>query len=249
MESPVTLRAEDVRDEKVKVLKAIAPIRVQDCVMGQYDGSADGKLPSYREDPTVSDKSNQVTFFQTVVNINNRRWAGVPFICKCGKGLDSKNTEVRIQFKNDGLHLFPTAAFNELVFRLQPDEAIWLKVNTKKPGFSRFDVSKPYELDLTYKQRFGEVKLPEAYTRLILDSLRGDQSLFVRDDELRESWRIVTPLLHHLERENHDPPKYARGSRGPAQADEQAEKFGFRRIQGYVWSPLPSPVNSASSLF
>eukprot|EP00483_Globobulimina_turgida_P010609 UN10630 len=92
-----------------------------------------------------------------------------------------------------------------------------------------------FELDITYKNRFATVKLPAAYTRLILDCLVGDQSLFVRSDEVRESWRIVTPFLHKLEAENKEPIKYKFGSRGPPQADQMAQTFGFRRSTHYNW--------------
>lgn len=123
--------------------------------------------------------------------------------------------------------------------RLQPNEAIWTKVNTKTPGFARFDQAQAFELDITYKNRFGPLKLPAAYTRLILDSLQGDQSLFVRSDELREAWRIVTPFLKKLETEKKDPPKYPRGTRGPPAADKMSEEYGFRRSGHYKWQPNP----------
>jgi len=237
MEQPCSLRSEDVRDEKVKVLKCVKPMDEQRTVVGQYSKSADGKKFGYRDDPSIKNSdnpnSNQITFVQTVLFVDSARWAGVPFICKCGKGLDAKNTEVRIQFKNDGLCLFPDANFNEIVMRLQPNEAIWCKINTKTPGFARFDTAQPFELDITYKNRFGPLKLPEAYTRLILDTLEGDQSLFVRADELREAWRIVTPFLHKLEKENKDPQKYPRGSRGPPQADSIAQQYGFQQSLRY----------------
>eukprot|EP01084_Bolivina_argentea_P101808 182465_1 len=232
MEQPVSLRSEDVRDEKVKVLKCIAPMEDKRTVVGQYTKSADGKKLGYRDDPSIKNSdnpnSNQITYVQTVLFVNNHRWAHTPFICKCGKGLDSKNTEVRIQFRNDGLCLFPDANFNEIVMRLQPNEAIWCKVNAKTPGFARFDQAQAFELDLTYKNRFGPLKLPQAYTRLILDALQGDQSLFVRKDELRESWRIVTPYLTQLDKSNKDPPKYHRGARGPEAADIMAKEYGFQ---------------------
>merc|ERR1719464_199604 len=241
MEQPCSLRAEDVRDEKVKVLKCIKPMDDKRTVVGQYAKSVDGKKLGYRDDPSIKNSenpgSNQITFVQTVMFVDNHRWAHTPFICKCGKGLDARNTEVRIQFKNDGLCLFPDANFNEIVMRLQPNEAIWCKVNTKTPGFARFDQAQAFELDLTYKNRFGPLNLPAAYTRLILDALEGNQSLFVRGDELRESWRIVTPFLHKLENENKDPPKYARGSRGPPEADIMATKYGFRKSDHYNWDP------------
>lgn len=243
MEQPVSLKSEDVRDEKVKVLKCIQGMNAKRTVIGQYGASKDGKLPGYREDPSIKNSknpnSNQITFCQSVLYVNNHRWKNVPFICKCGKALDARNTEIRIQFRNDGLCLFPDANFNEIVMRLQPNEAIWLKVNTKKPGFSRFDQAQSHELDLTYKQRFAEIKLPAAYTRLILDSLLGDQSLFVRSDELEESWRIVTPFIKELEKNNKDPPKYPRGSRGPEQADIMAFDYGFRTSLKYTWEESP----------
>ena len=246
MEQPCSLSSEDIRDEKVKVLKCIEPMNELMTVIGQYSKSVDGKKPGYRDDPSIKNgtnpNSNQITYVQTILFVNNHRWAKVPFICKCGKGLDSKNTEVRIQFKNDGLCLFPNANFNEIVMRLQPNEAIWCKINTKTPGFARFDKAQAFELDITYKNRFGQLKLPQAYTRLILDALQGDQSLFVRSDELRESWRIVTPFLHKLETENKDPQKYARGSRGPKEADGMAQKFGFRQSNHYKWNP-PQFIN------
>eukprot|EP01084_Bolivina_argentea_P057285 104679_1 len=243
MENPCSLKSEDVRNEKVKVLKCIKPMDEQRTVVGQYEKSKDGKKLGYRDDPSIKNSknpnSNQITFVQTIMTVDNHRWANVPFICKCGKGLDAKNSEVRIQFKNDGLCLFPEANFNEIVMRLQPNEAIWCKVNTKTPGFARFDQAQAFELDITYKNRFGKVKLPAAYTRLILDALEGDQSLFVRGDELRESWRIVTPFLHKLENENKDPQKYPRGSRGPPRADLLAKQYGFRHSEQseYDWNP------------
>ena len=239
MEAPKSLSANDIRDEKLKLLKNMETADIKSTVYGQYIASKDGKLAGYRDDPSIQSQnanSKQITFVQTVLFINNERWKNVPFICKCGKALDAKNGEIRIQFKNDSCkNLFPDSAFNELVILLQPNEAIWLKVNTKKPGFSGFQAAVPLELDLTYKKRFGDVKLPEAYTRLLLDSLRGDQSLFVREDELNEAWRIFTPLIHSIENMKNDPPFYERGSRGPIEADQIAQKYGFKRTNDYKY--------------
>ncbi|ETO30078.1 glucose-6-phosphate 1-dehydrogenase, partial [Reticulomyxa filosa] len=233
MEAPVSLHDDDIRDEKVKVLKAIESPPLTNVVVGQYGRSLDDKQESYLEDPSIvskNPKSKQLTFVQMVLFINNKRWAGVPFICKCGKALDARNAEIRIQFKNDGLCLYPNAVFNELAIRLQPSEAIWLRVNTKKPGFARLNSTYSSDLDLTYQSRFDNLVLPGAYTRLILDCLEGDQSLFVRDDELREAWRIVTPLLKKFEGDSSfKPPTYPRGSRGPPEADEMASRYGFLR--------------------
>ncbi|ETO23471.1 glucose-6-phosphate 1-dehydrogenase [Reticulomyxa filosa] len=232
MEAPAHLQADDIRTEKVKVLKAITTPQFRSSkgtiggqangsisqppffVVGQYGASVDGKLPSYLQDPSIkklNPTSKQITFAQMVLFVQNRRWNGVPFICKCGKGLDNKNAEIRIQFKNDELSLYPDAVINELVIRLQPSEAIWLRLNTKTPGFARFQHTYPTYLDLTYQTRFGHhFALPAAYTRLLLDCMEGDQSLFVRDDELREAWRIVTPVLRFLQRPSFQPPIYPR---------------------------------------
>eukprot|EP00483_Globobulimina_turgida_P001528 UN01530 len=171
MEQPCSLKSEDVRDEKVKLLKCIKPMSDKLTVIGQYERSVGGKKLGYRDDPSIKNSdnplSNQITYVQTILYVDNHRWAHVPFICKCGKGLDAKNSEVRIQFKNDGLCLFPDANFNEIVMRLQPNEAIWCKVDTKTPGFARFDTAQAFELDITYKNRFGPLELPKAYTPLI----------------------------------------------------------------------------------
>jgi len=234
IESPLSLRDEDIRNEKVKVLKAIDTPLIKNVVVGQYGKSEDGKLEGYAEEPSVKEKnpnSKQLTFAQMILFVNNKRWADVPFICKCGKGLDARNAEIRIQFKNDGLCLYPDAVFNELAIRLQPSEAIWLRLNTKKPGFARLNSTYSNDLDLTYQTRFHNLVLPQAYSRLILDSLEGDQSLFVRDDELREAWRIVTPLLDTFKDPSFEPLIYPIGSRGPPEADELAFNYGF----------LPSP--------
>ena len=122
---------------------------------------------------------------------------------------------------------------NELVMRLQPDEAVYMKMNVKEPGLRTTPVTS--ELDLTYKSSFPDAFNVDAYTRLILDVLRGSQAAFVRDDELRSAWKIFTPVLHRIEREKVQPIKYAYGSRGPAEADELLKKEGFKYHAEYEW--------------
>jgi glucose-6-phosphate 1-dehydrogenase len=225
MEPPVTLLAEDIQNEKVKVLRAIPPLELSKLVIGQY--TREGKNPGYLEDPGVPKNSLCPTFACAVLHINNDRWSGVPFILKCGKALNERKAEIRIQFKRPGNHLFPGAAPNELVMRLQPNEAIYLKISNKMPGLSNELVQS--ELDLTYNSRFQkEVAggLPDAYERLILDVIRGDHNLFVRVDELQAAWRIFTPVLHQLEKEKIAPILYPFGSRGPPEADQLAYKYG-----------------------
>jgi glucose-6-phosphate 1-dehydrogenase len=190
MERPVSFSAEDVRDEKVKVLRAIKPVDYNETIIGQYS-AANGK-PGYKDDDTVPKDSVNPTFACTVLYVNNQRWEGVPFIMKAGKALNEQKTEVRIQYKDVTQGIFKDIARNELVIRVQPGEAVYLKMNTKAPGLEMKSV--PTEMDLTYKRRFSDLNIPEAYEALILDAFKGDHSNFVRDDELDHSWKIWTPL-------------------------------------------------------
>lgn len=179
MEQPLSLHSYDIRDEKVRVLKAIEPLKLKDTVIGQYVGN--GTQPGYLEDPTVPKDSLTATFAATVLyvlvrdimgrRINTPRWAGVPFYLKCGKALDESKAEIRIQFKDMGCPLFSNTNRNELVLRVQPDTAIYMKTNIKSPGIETMPVLG--ELDMTYKKKY-DFALPEAYERLILDIIRGD---------------------------------------------------------------------------
>lgn len=237
MEKPATERAEDIRDEKVKVLRCIHPIKLGEVVLGQYvgnpDGEGDAKL-SYLDDKTVPVGSRTPTYAMAAMHIRNERWDGVPFILKCGKALNERKAEVRVQFRDVPGDIFGgKCRRNELVIRLQPNEAMYLKVMTKTPGMSFEPVES--ELDLTYKARYGDIALPDAYERLILDTLSGSQAHFVRSDELAEAWRIFTPLLHVIEKENIVPIKYTYGSRGPKEADEMAKSLGFVFSPTYKW--------------
>lgn len=234
MEPPVSLLAEDIRDEKVKVLRAVPPLDLKNIVVGQY--TREGNNPGYLEDEGVPPNSTCPTFATAVLTVNNQRWCGVPFILKCGKALNERKAEIRIQFKNNSNFLFPGAAPNELVMRLQPNEAIYMKMMMKTPGLSSELVQS--ELDLSYFTRFQkevEGGLPDAYERLILDVVRGDHNLFVRVDELQAAWRIFTPVLHQLEGEKIKPKEYPFGSRGPPEADDLAVRSGFVRSEGYSW--------------
>jgi len=232
MEPPVSLNAEDVRDEKVKVLKACSPISIEDVVIGQYGKDPEGKKPGYLDDPTVPKGSIVPTFAASVIHINNGRWKGVPFVLKCGKALSERKAEIRIQFYENPLGLYEDVARNELVLRVQPNEAVYLKFNAKAPGMSE-GVTET-ELDLTYNERF-DARLPDAYERLIYDVLRGDHNLFVRVDELQAAWKIFTPILHKIEAEKIKPVIYPFGSRGPAEADELIARSGFFRSETYKW--------------
>ena len=234
MERPLSFSAEDIRDEKVRVLRTVPAISAKDVIIGQYGKSKDGSKPGYLDDDTVNKDSRCATFAAMSLFINNERWEGVPFILKAGKALDEAKVEVRVQFKDVTGGIFDDISRNELVLRVQPDESVYMKINTKLPGLSMKTATT--ELDLTYKRRFSDLKIPEAYEALILDAFKGDHSNFVRDDELDQSWRIFTPLLHHLD-DNKDvkPSTYAYGSRGPAEIDDYLASYGYKADDNYSW--------------
>lgn len=237
MEKPRSLDAENIRDEKVSVLRCIAPIKKEDCVLGQYTAAADGSMPGYLEDPTVPKGSKCPTFASVVLHINNDRWQGVPFIIKAGKAVDDKYVGIRIQFKDEIRPYHDAAQRNELVIRAQPSEAMYLKITAKTPGLME-DLKDTHqsELDLTYRSRYNVV-LPEAYESLINEAIHGNSTNFVRKDELDAAWRIFTPLLQQIDRGEIEPIPYAAGSRGPQAADDLILSHGFKYQKGYHWLP------------
>uniref|UniRef100_A0A6Q2Z981 Glucose-6-phosphate 1-dehydrogenase n=1 Tax=Esox lucius TaxID=8010 RepID=A0A6Q2Z981_ESOLU len=228
MEKPASTSSDDVRDEKVKVLKCISPVTMSDVVLGQYvgdpEGQGDAKL-GYLDDPTVPKGSTQATFATAVLYVHNERWDGVPFILRCGKALNERKAEVRLQFTDVPGDIFGAQCRrNELVVRVQPNEAVYAKMMSKKPGV--YFHPEETELDLTYKSRYKAALLYNCvcYT---------PYSLF--SDELREAWRIFTPLLHQIETEKTPPIPYKYGSRGPVEADELSKRVGFRYEGTYKW--------------
>ena len=241
MEPPTRVRGdaanEAIRDAKVNVLKCIEPIQLEDVVLGQY--VANGDKPGYRDDDGVPNSSMTPTFCSAVIRIRNQRWDGVPFIMTAGKALDCRKAEVRIQFKDvpgapflfDGL----TPERNELVIRIQPDTGIFMQTNVKAPGLQ----SRPVRslLDLTYANSYSGVPMPEAYTRLILEVLRGNQAPFVRMDELLQAWAIFTPLLNKIEGKRPVKPlKYKYGTPGPREASVMASMAGYVLEDGTRYS-------------
>jgi glucose-6-phosphate 1-dehydrogenase len=221
MEQPVSLHAEDIRDEKVKVLRSLEPLRASDFVIGQYIG--------YSDEDGVRLNSKTPTFAACRMNIRNRRWDGVPILIKAGKHLDERLAEVRITFHSVPGCIFSlanTLPTNELVVRVQPDEAIYLRIISKSPGLtSRLEEAR---LTLFYRTAWEEAHdIPDAYERLILDVIYGDKSLFIRSDELEVAWDKFTPALHELElSDEYRPVPYVPGSRGPAEADYLAARYG-----------------------
>jgi len=250
MEKPASTSPDDIRDEKVKVLKSTDELTMDDIVLGQYVADPEAEDPEarlgYLDDPTVPEGSTCPTYASAVLKIKNERWDGVPFILRCGKALNERKAEVRIQFKDVPGDIFGGEAVrNELVVRVQPNESVYVKMMTKSPGMS-FSLEET-ELDLTYKSRYKGARLPEAYERLILDVFVGSQMHFVRSDELAEAWRIFTPLLHQIEREKPVPIKYKYGSRGPADADQQAAENNFKYTGRYKWVAPISPAKTAAA--
>ncbi len=242
MEPPALFSAKEIQDEKVKVLKALSggtQGNIDDwAIAGQYKSAeANGQhMLGYREEDRIPPDSRRETYVAMQVAIDNWRWAGVPFYLRTGKRMPQRVTEIAVQFKLPPLHLFTTvecegnmcdlvgARPNTLVFRIQPREAISLSFSTKRPGM-QYQIH-PVNMDFNYGSSF-EVGLPEAYERLLLDVIRGDSTLFMRNDELDAAWDFVTPILDHWENSNQEPAMYPAGSWGPAEADALLEKAGF----------------------
>ncbi|KAH7365067.1 hypothetical protein KP509_18G007400 [Ceratopteris richardii] len=234
MEPPVTLDAEDVRNEKVKVLRSMRKLHLEDTVLGQYKCQMRGnvRIPGYTEDKTVPSNSITPTFAAAALFIDNARWDGVPFLMKAGKALHNRRTEIRVQFRHVPGNLYKWSfgadldqATNELVIRVQPDESIYLKINNKIPGLGmRLDRS---NLNLQFANRYSE-EIPDAYERLLLDAIEGERRLFIRSDELDAAWAIFTPLLKELETRKVAPELYPYGSRGPIGAYYLAAKYNMR---------------------
>ena len=252
MEQPISFEAEHIRAEKLKVLQAIRPLTLDNLAVGQYAASAEKKKLGYLDDASLQNKKSCTeTFAAAVLHVHNPRWDGVPFVLKAGKALSDKKVEVRIQFHRvpGVVSALSECAANELVVRMQPDETIYWKVQNKVPGL-QFEVQQ-MRMDLLYRTKFFERKLPEAYERLLLEVLAADHSHFVSAEELDASWRIFTPVLAQLEERAEPPEKYAYGSRGPRNADLLARKFGMAKFGGglnpYVVAPAPVPISQPPS--
>ncbi|WKY07577.1 hypothetical protein Q1695_007216 [Nippostrongylus brasiliensis] len=239
MEKPASLNAEDIRDEKVKVLKSIKPIELDDVILGQYIANPECSHPDaghgYKDDKDVPEDSLTPTYALAVLHVHNERWEGVPFFLRCGKALNESKAEVRVQFKEVNGDIYPPGELkrSEFVMRVQPNEAVYLKLMTKKPGMG-FGVEES-ELDLTYNARYKDTRLPDAYERLFLEVFMGSQINFVRTDELENAWRIFTPVLKEIEEKQVVPLEYKFGSRGPSEADEMMRKYGYVFSGTYKW--------------
>ncbi|MFQ5889563.1 MAG: glucose-6-phosphate dehydrogenase [Gemmatimonadota bacterium] len=225
MEVPASFEAEDVRYEKVKLLRAIQPIRSEDVVLGQYvAGMIDGrKVAGYRQEPGVVSDSRTETFASLRLRIDSWRWQGVPFYLRTGKRMKRRLTQIAVSFRRPPVCLFETLGGcttrpNVLVLTLQPDEGFALFFDVKVP-------SEPLELrrlplHFHYREAFGDI--PDAYQTLLLDVMTGDQTLFVHAEENEASWRLYEPLLEG-ELPVHT---YPAGSWGPPEADELLAREG-----------------------
>jgi glucose-6-phosphate 1-dehydrogenase len=238
MEPPATFEADPLRDEKVKVLRAIASPaeNPENVVRGQYGPGwvAATQVPGYRQEPDVDPESETETYVAARLTIDDWRWSGVPFYVRTGKRLPKRSTEIAIQFREVPHRLFRESATdpdpNLLAIRIQPDEGIMLRFGAKVPGLGM--AIRPVTMDFTYGSAFN-VDSPDAYETLILDALQGDASLFTRADEVEEAWSIVDPIID-LWASGPPPefPNYDAGTWGPTQADEMIARDGkrWRRI-------------------
>ncbi len=243
MEAPLSLSADALRDEKLKVLRALKPIAPhevgQQTVRGQYvSGAVGGKsVESYQKDLDRGRKdahtdtaapSETETFVALKAEVRTWRWANVPFYLRTGKRLPQKVSEVVIQFRGVPISVFPRDAANmepnRLVIRLQPEEGIMLGMMSKDPGPGGLRL-RPAELDISFEKAFS-LRYPDAYERLLMDTVRGNQTLFMRRDEVEAAWLWVEPILDAWRASGERPRPYAAGSWGPTAAIALIERDG-----------------------
>jgi glucose-6-phosphate 1-dehydrogenase len=232
MEDPTRYTAENLRNEKMKVLSAI-PVPDGDAArraaVGQYAG--------YRSEPGVPPTSKTPTFAAVRLEIENRRWRGVPFYLRSGKGLANRYSEVMVQYRCPSHLMFPlpageTLRCNHLTMVIQPNEGISINFQTKVPDVDGVHLQ-PRDLAFDYKRSYADKALPEAYERLLLDAIQGDASLFMRADEIERAWEIMDPIIAASEGPDApQPEEYAVGSQGPKCADELLAR------EGRAWQPI-----------
>jgi len=234
MEPPLSLDADRVRDEKLKVLRALRPMEPHEVsaltVRGQYaQGAIDGKpVGSYQTDLGHNEPSETETFVALKAEVRTWRWANVPFYLRTGKRLPEKVSEIVIQFRGQPFSIFPADAAewepNRLIIRLQPEEGMRLEMMTKDPGPGGLRLS-PTGLDIRFEKTFG-MRLPDAYERLLMDTVRGNPTLFMRHDEVEAAWVWVEPILEAWAGRPDHPRPYPAGSWGPTAAIALIERDG-----------------------
>ncbi len=234
MEPPSSFDADGIRDEKVKLLRAIRPLTLQpwaeSIIKGQYvPGVIDGKeVVGYRGEPDISRDSKTETFIAAKLFIDNWRWKDVPFYLRTGKRLACKDTEIAITFKKVPHSMFASSGLcdmppNVLVLQIQPEEGITLSFQAKRPG-SKICMS-TLNMNFSYKDVFG-IDTPDAYQRLLLDCMLGDQTLFARQDAVQVAWELLTPVLKKWDNEDSMPYEYPAGAESFPEADKLIESDG-----------------------
>ncbi|OLS59151.1 glucose-6-phosphate dehydrogenase [Pseudomonas putida] len=229
MDPPSDLSADSIRDEKVKVLKALAPITGEGLgtrvVRGQYiAGHSDGRaLPGYLDEDNANTHSDTETFVALRADIRNWRWAGVPFYLRTGKRMPQKLSQIVIHFKEPQHYIFAAEQRlqigNKLIIRLQPDEGISLRVMTKEQGLDKGMQLRSSPLQLNFSDgTFRSARIPDAYERLLLEVMRGNQNLFVRKDEIEYAWKWCDQLIAGWKQSGEPPRPYAAGTWGPVAA-------------------------------
>lgn len=218
MEPPASFDATALRNEKVKVLSAIHPMKEEDVplqtVLAQYKG--------YREEKEVDPQSTTPTYAAVRLQVDNWRWQGVPFYLRSGKCLKEKLSQIIIEFKEPPHLLFPNSTNhltpNMLVLYLQPDEGMHLRFEAKVPD--TIAEMRSVDMEFHYADSFGQTAIPEAYERLLLDIMTGDAALFTRADEVETAWGVIDPIIHTWEAQKQSLPIYEPGSWGPKESDE-----------------------------
>jgi len=238
MEPPTRLDSDSIRNEKVRVLEALEPMQPhtinKHLVRGQYgDGHyADKAAPGYLNEPDANTQSSTETYMALRADISNWRWAGTPFYLRTGKRMRSKLTEIIIHFRPSRHFIFDAdqepLAENKLVIRLQPYEGISLQVLTKEQGIDKGMRLRRDPLHLDFAQTQGSKRLPDAYERLLLEALKGNQSLFVRRDEVEAAWKWCDQIRATWEQSASPLHTYPAGTQGPHAAYDMIEAFGHR---------------------
>ena len=223
MEPPAKFDPDAVRDEKLKVIRALDPVEPHHIVRGQYQASPDGAHPSYRE-AVGNSRSFSESYVAMKAHVANWRWSGTPFYLRTGKRLKARSSVINVMFKGAPHSIFGSDAgqsANILSIRLQPNEGITLQVTIKEPGpggFRLVDVP----LDMTFSEALGPESgdPPDAYERLIMDVIRGNQTLFMRGDEVEAAWAWTDPIIAGWEARGDVPQPYESGSAGPVDAEQ-----------------------------
>ncbi|WDE09667.1 glucose-6-phosphate dehydrogenase [Thalassomonas haliotis] len=225
MEPPADLSADSIRDEKLKVLKALRPINhlniKEKTVRGQYtEGYLNGvPVPGYLAEEGANEKSSTETFVAIKAEIDNWRWSGVPFYLRTGKRMPAKHSEIVVHFKEQPHNIFKDSysdlPANKLTIRLQPDEGVELQMMNKIPGIASQLKIHENKLDLSFSQTYRDERVIDAYERLMLEIINGNQSLFVRRDEVEQAWAWADGIIEAWESTQEKPKPYAAGSWGP----------------------------------